>query len=74
MNTITVTYTLEYRLVNHENYQMTKCGKMFNIKSGRLIKKSSNGGCIGYWIGKKFLSIKKGSKLLERIPKQICPF
>jgi len=69
MNTITVTYTLEFRLKKHNHYQMTKCGKMFNVKSGRQIKKCSNNGSIGYWIGKKFLVISKGIKILEKIPK-----
>ena len=74
MNTITVTYTLEFRLKDHHNYQMTKCGKMFNVKTGRQIKKSSNNGSIGYWIGKKFLVITKDKKILERIPKENTPF
>jgi hypothetical protein len=49
---------------------------MFNVKTGREIRKRSNNGSIGYWIGKKFLIIHKdgSSKILEKITKIDCPF
>ena len=74
MNTITVTYTIKYRLKNNENYVWTNCNKCFNSKTGREIKKVYNNGCIGYSINGNFQSLKKLRKLLIK-PKVIkLPF
>ena len=77
MNSISVSYTLIYQIKGYPNYQMTQCGKMFNVKSGREIRKRYNGGSLGYWIGaNKFLVIKKDNKhkILEKIPYEHTPF
>ena len=38
------------------------------------IKKTINGGSIGYWIGKEFISLNKLKNRIELIPKIYCPF
>jgi len=75
MNTITVTYTLKYRLNFAVEYQFTKCKKCFNVKSGRQIKQTQSKGSIGYCIRSKFYSLTKLREHLEVIPvKQTLPF
>ena len=74
MNSISITYALEWRLKSNHHYQVTKCGKMFNLKSGKLLKKTINNRCKGYWIGKKFYSLTFLRTQLEPIPKQTTPF
>ena len=70
MNTISVTYTLIYQLSFANNYQWTKYGKCFNVKTGREIHQILNSGSIGYCINGKFKSLKFLRPKLEKIPKR----
>jgi len=74
MNTITITYTLKYRLKFAINYKWTKDGKCFNTKTSRQIKQTMNGGRIGYCIKGKFYSLKYLRTQLETIPREKTPF
>jgi len=74
MNTISIKYTLVYQLNFANNYQWSKCGKCFNIKTGRQIKQTLNSGCIGYNIKGRFYSATFLRNKLELIPKQSTPF
>lgn len=74
MNSISVKYVLEWRLKNNPNYQLTKCGRMFNIKTGKQITKVLNSRCVGFWIGREFKSANTLRNHLEKIPKETCPF
>ena len=75
MNTISKTYVLYFRLKNNPNYQFTKCGLCFNLKTGREIKKVYKSRCIGYNIKSKFKALNTLRKDLEKIPtKEILPF
>lgn len=57
------------------HYKCSSCGKLFNVKSGRRIKKTVNGRSVGYWIAGKFLTLNSLRSNLEKIPpKQYCPF
>ena len=73
-NTISITYTLKWRLKTDTNYQWSECGKLFNVCRGRLKKKVVNGGVAGYWIGRKFIPLSKLRSQLELIPKENLPF
>ena len=42
---------------------MTRCKKVVNIKTSRVLKSTLNGGSIGWWIGDKFVVKSKVSKL-----------
>ena len=70
MNTISITYTLLFRLKFANNYQFTKCGKCFNTKTSRQIKQCYNSGSIGYNIKGRFYSLKYLRSQLEKIPKE----
>lgn len=74
MNLISVSYTLKYELDFAPNYQWTKCGKCFNIKTGRQLKQSYVSGSIGYSINGKFMSLTKLRKHLVKIKHEDLPF
>ena len=75
MNTISVTYTLLFRLKFAHNYQWTKCGMCFSIKTGRRVKQTISKGSIGYKVNQKFYTLKYCREQLERIPtREKIPF
>jgi hypothetical protein len=74
MNTISVTYTLLFRLSFAHHYQWTKCGMCFNVKTGRRIKQTESKGSIGYKIDGKFYPRTKLRECLEKIPNEDQPF
>lgn len=74
MPSFTVTYALIYQFKEAKNYKVSKCGKVFNTRTNRQIKKCYNSGSIGYWINKKFMIIPKDKSTLEKITKVKCPF
>jgi hypothetical protein len=74
MNTFTITYTTFWQLKDEPNYQVTKCGKMFNRKSGKQVKQVMQGGSIGYIINRKFVSLSKIRSSLIKIQTIKTPF
>ena len=69
---ISTTYSLVWELKGSENYKFTKDGICINTKTGNRIKKTLNGGSIGYCINGKFVSASKLRKqLIKHVP---CPF
>ena len=74
METISVNYSLKWQLKNMPQYKFSACGRMFNCKTGKLLKRTVNGGSIGYWIGRKFTTLKDLRTQIELIPKQNYPF
>jgi DeoR/GlpR family transcriptional regulator of sugar metabolism len=74
MKTISINYNSVWQLKNKPNYVITKCGKLYNKKSGKFIKKVVKGYTIGFNIDSKFISINKLRSMLEKINKNNCPF
>ena len=74
MNSISVTYALIYRFKEAHEYKVSKCGKVFNTKTNRQIRKVVNSRCVGWWIKNKFISQSCRVKHLERIPRIKTPF
>ena len=70
MQTISVTYVLEWQLKFATHYKITKCGKVFNMRTGRQIKKVLNNRSLGFWIESNFYSLKTLRRNLEKIPKE----
>lgn len=56
MTLISVTYNTEWQLKNKPHIQFTKCGKCFNVKSGKPLKKCMVGYSVGYYISGKFIA------------------
>lgn len=74
MQTIVIkkTYKLKWQFINDHNYKLSECGVLINTKTNREIKKVINGRTsIGYWIGRKFYSLKmiKKNPIFELIQK-----
>lgn len=74
MQTISIRYALKWQLKGNEKYKWSECGKLFNTNTGRMKKKTVNGGSVGYWIGGNFIILKKLREQLELIPKEKLPF
>lgn len=75
MQTISINYTLVWRFKNKPHIQVTRCKKVFNLKTGKMLKQTINGGSIGYWLdAKTFIPTSKINQQLELIKKQNCPF
>ena len=72
--TISNTYVLKWEHSEYDNYKWTKCGKCFNTKTNREIKKILNGRSIGFCINGKFKSLSSLRKNLIPIQKTECPF
>ena len=74
MDLISISYALIYQFREHPEYKVTKCGKIFNTKTGRRIKKTVNSRCVGFWIKGKFISLSSKDKHLEKVKRAECPF
>lgn len=74
MNTISITYTLKWQHKEYNHYKWSKCGKLFNMQTGRIIRKVVNGRSVGYWVKGKFVTLKRLRNQLEKIPKNNLPF
>ena len=72
---ISTTYKLKWQLKDMPHYQITECSNIINMRTGKLLKRSVNGGySIGYWIGKKFVSLSKLNEYCVKINKHKTPF
>lgn len=74
MITVSRTYDLIWQLSDSPQYQFTKDGKCFNIKTGNQIKKTLVGGSIGYCINGKFQSATSLRNKLTKTKDIDCPF
>ncbi len=74
MDSISINYTLVWQLSYDNKYQWSKCGKCFNVKTGRELKKVYQSGCVGYNINSKFKSLTFLKKNLVKINKVKLPF
>jgi len=76
MNTISINKVIEicYVIDGYKHYGFGKDKKLYNLKTGREIKRTINTRSIGYWLGKKFYSLNKLRSLLKKPENFICPF
>lgn len=58
---ITINRPIEIRffIEGFEGYGIGHDLVMYNLNTGRRLKQCMNNACIGYWFGKKFVSIKR---------------
>lgn len=70
--TISTTYTLKWYI--NDTYKVSTCGNVFNTKRGIKIKRVLNGGSVGYWIGKEFVTLKELRSRLNKIEDIEIPF
>lgn len=74
MNTISITYNYNWTLNFNDNYVFTDCGKCFNLKRNKQVKKVLIGYSVGYNIASKFYTLEKLRKQLVKIKNYNCPF
>jgi predicted transcriptional regulator len=69
--TVSTTYDIIRLIKDNEDYGMTKCGKIVNIKRAKLIKKTFSGMSKGYYLNSKFIHEHE----IKTIPiPTYCPF
>jgi hypothetical protein len=75
MNTISITYDYVWCINYAPNYVFTKCGKCFNLKRNKELKKKLKRYTQGYNIDGKFISLAKLRPFLVKIETENdCPF
>lgn len=74
---ISVTYTIEIRhlIRGFDCYGFGTDKRMYNIRTGRIIRQCYNSGSIGYWMSGKFVPIKAVKKIAYKATtSNTCPF
>lgn len=74
MHTFTVTYTITFVIDFAPHYAFNKYRELYNIQTGRKLKKISNNGTLGYKIQGKFYSLKRLRKHLVKPKNEQLPF
>jgi len=74
MKSITKTIEIKWNIVWYDNYGFGIDKNLYNLKTNRKLKQSYNKGSIGYWFGKKFISLKSIKPLLYKKKDLFCPF
>lgn len=74
MNTLSISYAVVWQIDFAPEYRWSKCGKCFNIKTGRQLKQVYKSRCIGYNIRGKFYSLTKLRNHLVKVEDINCPF
>lgn len=74
MHCFTITYTITFIIDFAPYYAFNKYRELYNLKTGRRLKKISNNGTLGYKIKGKFYSLKKLRKHLIKPEKESLPF
>lgn len=74
MQSLSISYSLKWVVKDNDNYCMTPCRKLVNIKRGRIVKCVLNGGSIGWWVGGNFVAKSKMNSKLELIKENKTPF
>ena len=71
-NTQSMNY--KWKIEFAEHYQITPDGVMYNIRTGRKIKRTVNGYSVGYWIAGKFYTCARLRAHLMKINHEKKPF
>jgi hypothetical protein len=72
---VKVVFNVYWQVKNNEQFKVTKCRKVINCKTQKLLKQTINGGSLGYNINGNFYNIKTFKNFIEPIPKDIyLPF
>lgn len=59
---------IKWHITGFDNYAFGENKKLYNLLRGKEVKQKVNGGSIGWWLGKKFIT-QKSMKPLLTIPK-----
>lgn len=71
MNSISISYDLKWRFKDYPHIQLSDKRTIFNTKTGRIKRITTNGGSIGLWItSNRFIVKTELNKYIEKIPKK----
>lgn len=73
-SSIEISISVKWMVNGYPDYGFGEDKNLYNLKTNRRLKQSINGGSIGYWIGKQFITLHKIRTLLYRQTKCRCPF
>ena len=65
---------IKWHINGYDSYGFGIDKHLYNLRSGRQLKQSMNCCSIGYWFGKKFMTLKAIKSLLCIKKENICPF
>lgn len=68
--TVNVQFKVFWQFKDANHFKVTKCKKIINCQTNKIVKQSVRGGSCGYWINKKFVKRKDLNSYLELIPKK----
>ena len=68
------TIEIRYTINKYPQYGFGEDKQLYNIHTGRVKKQVLNGGSIGYWIGKRFITLKALRPMLNKVEKSQSPF
>lgn len=76
MNSFTITKRIEltYKILGFDYLCFATDKKLYNTKTGRIKKRTLNNCTDGYWIGRKFYSLKQLKQKLIKIDRTYVPF
>lgn len=74
MNYILIRYTLKWEVIFATHYKFTTCKKLVNTKTGKMLKKVSQSGSIGYVLQGNFYSLSKLKNHVQKISENKLPF
>lgn len=74
MESISKTIEIKWHINGYETYCFGVDKILYNLKTNRELKQCLNNGSIGYWFGKKFMTLKSIKPLLYKKKENICPF
>ena len=73
-----VTLKAKWDLIEFPHYKWTECKQLLNARTGKIIKKTTNGKGVkaGYYINRKFIKIEDlmSKKLVQKIESKQTPF
>jgi len=71
---VSVNYVVIWEVENMTEYKFTKEGICINTQRGKIIKKVSKNGTIGYNFKSKFYSLSKVKMMMQKIKTNNLPF
>jgi hypothetical protein len=63
-SSIEISIVIKWMIMGHSDYGFGSDKNLYNLKTKRKLKQSLNGGSIGYWFGKEFITLHKLKTLI----------
>jgi len=67
-------YDLIWEFVECPYYQISRCRRIFNTRTGKQLKRCLNGGSIGYWVAGRWVGESTVNQHVRKIQDIEVPF